>query len=93
MNKLMDKKIDLVENFSSGDDFSIFSSIYVIIHFIAFVFAIYLSFKCNCGFSFWGFLVACCCPWCYILYALAVHGTGLCKDFTKGKHGCSKSHK
>lgn len=47
---------------------------YAIIHFVAFIFALYLSFKCNGGFSIGGFLVAFFCPWIYIIYILAVRG-------------------
>jgi hypothetical protein len=36
------------------------------------IFAIYLSFKCNNGFDFGGFLAACCCSPLYVAYKLAV---------------------
>ena len=45
-------------------------SSYSIIHIISVLLAIYLSFKCNGGFSFGGFLAACCCPQIYILYKI-----------------------
>jgi hypothetical protein len=36
------------------------------------IYAIYLSFACNkSGFNLGAFLVACCCPWLYIIYAFA----------------------
>lgn len=39
-----------------------------LIHFVAFVIAIYLSFKRNNGFELGSFLVACICPYIYIIY-------------------------
>tara|TARA_B110001469_G_C9642577_1_gene323548 strand:- start:299 stop:523 length:225 start_codon:yes stop_codon:yes gene_type:complete len=48
-----------------------FAIIYLIIYFfwaIIWLYAIYLSFKCNNGFSFVGFLGACCCSPCYAMY-------------------------
>ena len=38
------------------------------------VFALYLSFKRNCGFSLGEFLAACCCSPFYIAYAFATPG-------------------
>ena len=46
-------------------------TIFSVFHFISAIFAIYLSFKCNFGFNFGGLLMACCCPYIYILYKLA----------------------
>ncbi|MEX0597487.1 MAG: hypothetical protein WD512_13410 [Candidatus Paceibacterota bacterium] len=37
--------------------------------FAVFVYAIYLSFKCNKGFNFGGFLAAFCCSPCYVIYS------------------------
>ena len=51
-----------------------------IIWFVAFVFAIYLSFRCHGGFDFWSFLVAFFCPWIYIIYVLATK-SNLCKYY------------
>ena len=45
--------------------------VYLIIYFfwqLVWVYALYLSFKCNNGFSFVGFLGACCCSPCYVAY-------------------------
>jgi hypothetical protein len=36
------------------------------------IFAIYLTFKCNKGFNFGEFLLACCCAPFYVAYKLAV---------------------
>ena len=55
-----------------------FTAIYGILHLVAFIFAIYLSFKCNGEFKIGSFLVACCCPWIYIIYILATTG-GFCQ--------------
>ena len=50
-------------------------SIYPIAHAVVGMFALYLSFKCNNGFNLIDFLIACCCPWIYVIYRFA---TGLC---------------
>ena len=50
---------------------------YGVFHTICAIFAIYLSFKCNGGFSFGSLLVACCCPYIYIIYIYATT-TGFC---------------
>lgn len=49
--------------------------IYSTFHSIMSLVAFYLSFKCNKGFAFGPFLVACCCPYFYIIYILATRGT------------------
>lgn len=46
-------------------------SFYSIFHTVIALFAIYLSFKCNNGFSLVDFLIACCCPALYIIYRAA----------------------
>lgn len=43
-------------------------SMYSVFHTVIAIFAIMLSFKCNKGFDFGGFLMACCCPYIYIIY-------------------------
>ena len=45
--------------------------IYTIFHSILTLFAIYLSFKCNEGFDFLGFLMAIFFPYIYIIYKYA----------------------
>ncbi len=49
--------------------------IYSVFHTIMSLVAIYLSFRCNKGFEIGPFLVACCCPYIYIIYILATRGT------------------
>lgn len=49
-------------------------SFYMITHIIISFFAIYLSWKCNNGFHPLAFLVALCCPYLYIIWALATNG-------------------
>ena len=44
-----------------------------VVHLMFFLFALYLSFCHNRGISF-SVLFACCCPQCYVMYMLAVHG-------------------
>jgi hypothetical protein len=52
-----------------------YRSFYSIFHTVVAVFAIYLAFKCNGGFDFGGFLLACCCPYIYIIYKFATSET------------------
>ena len=54
------------------------ASIYGAIHSFLGLFALYLSFKCNRGFSFGAFVTACCCPHLYIIYILATRGISFC---------------
>ena len=81
---------DTVEHFG-GSCWSLWG-IYAILHLFAFCYAVYLSFKRHGGFDFLSFLVAFCCPWIYIIYALATKSSYCshnCK--TKLKHGyCEK---
>ena len=58
-------------------------SIYGILHFLAFLFAIYLSFKCNGRFDIGSFIVALICPWIYIVWILATR-RGFCLDYNDG---------
>jgi hypothetical protein len=51
-----------------------YKELYVITHLIVSFFAIYLSWKCNNGFSLVPFLVAFFCPYLYIIWALATKG-------------------
>ena len=51
-----------------------FQSISALLHFIFMVLAIYLSIKCNNGFNLGDFLLACCCPMCYVPIRLATSG-------------------
>lgn len=44
-----------------------------LIHTVAAIFALYLSFLCNKGFQVGSFLAAGICPYIYILYVFAVH--------------------
>jgi hypothetical protein len=48
--------------------------LYTITHLILFLFAIYLSWKCNNGFNLLSFLIAFFCPYLYIIWALATRG-------------------
>jgi len=46
-------------------------TIYSVFHMVVAIFALYLSFKCNKGFDIGSFLMACCCPYIYIIYKFA----------------------
>lgn len=45
--------------------------IYGLVHTLAFLFAIYLSFKCEKSFNLGSFLAACCCPYIYIVFIMS----------------------
>jgi hypothetical protein len=51
------------------------NSIYSIFHTIITFIAIYLSYKCHNKFDLGSFIVACFCPYIYIIYILATKGT------------------
>lgn len=50
-------------------------SLFTLIHFILAIFALYLTFLCNNGFSLGGFIFAICCPWIYVPWILATKAT------------------
>lgn len=50
---------------------SLLGSFYSIIHALAALFAIFLSFRCNQGFDIGAFLAALLCPYIYIIYQFA----------------------
>ena len=58
------------------------AAIYGVIHLLAFIFAIYLSFKCYGKFNLGAFIVAFFCPWIYIIWILATRGPSMCFDTT-----------
>jgi hypothetical protein len=60
--KKEEKKKKIIEGFSIG------GTIFSIVHCIAFIYAIFLSFRCNETFNLLHFLIACCCPYFYIIY-------------------------
>ena len=45
--------------------------LYGLVHTLAFLFAVYLSFKCEKSFNFGSLLAACCCPYIYIVFIMA----------------------
>ena len=49
--------------------------IYSVFHSIMALVAIYLSFRCNKGFSLGPFFIALLCPYIYIIYIVATKGT------------------
>ena len=55
--------------------------IYSVFHSIMALVAIYLSFRCNNGFSLGPFFIALLCPYIYIIYIVATKGT--CGIFEK----------
>lgn len=106
MYQIIDKKVDnslavnkdTIETFGFGGSiFSLFWSLYSLLHVLAFFLALYLCFKCNGRFKFLTFLAACCCPWCYLIYNFAILDRGFCKGYVNGKppkssHSSHNSH-
>lgn len=60
-----------MEKFTTNSTNSVSSTVMSIFHILMVCFACYLSFKCNGRFDLVAFLIAFCCPYCYILFALA----------------------
>ena len=79
----MKKEEEKKEHFTTTGK-ATFWSTYILIHFLAFLFALYLSFKCHGGFDLGSFIVAFFCPWIYIIYTLAKR-KGFCFDYVDGK--------
>jgi len=77
MNKLLQHFTSLnpfvyiKENYNNNDSTNRNTSIMGIITFILFLYALYLSFKCNNGVNVGSLLLACCCSPCYVAYRLA----------------------
>lgn len=46
--------------------------LWYIVNFVVGIYALYLSFQRNNGLDIGSLLAACCYPWCYVAYALAV---------------------
>jgi hypothetical protein len=87
-NKIIEEK----EGFGSSG--SILGwTIYAILHFVAFIVAVVLSFKCLGKFSLWAFFFAFCCPWLYLIYLLIAFGTKSCPTNMNPNKYCKKSVK
>ena len=54
---------------------------YGVLHFVAFIFAVYLAFKCNPNISILSVIVAIFCPWIYIINILVTR-KGICSDMS-----------
>lgn len=69
------EKKTLLEKFedATGGNTGMFGAIGGVVHTICFVFALFLSFRCNGEFKAMDVLLACCCPYLYIAYQLAVN--------------------
>jgi hypothetical protein len=63
------------ETIKTENNYNPLKYIYTIFHSILTLFAIYLSFKCNEGFDFLGFLMAIFFPYIYIIYKYATSET------------------
>ena len=71
---------DSVTNSESCQQFcSTNQAIYSVFHSIMFLIAIFLSMRCNNGFNLGSFLVACICPYIYIIFILLTeYDKGMC---------------
>mgnify|MGYP001463631012 CR=1 FL=1 len=61
-----------IEKFENSVTVDLFNIIWFLINFVVGIYALYLSFQRNQGLDLSSLIVACCCPWCYVVYALAV---------------------
>jgi|SaaInlStandDraft_5_1057022.scaffolds.fasta_scaffold209835_2 hypothetical protein len=82
-NARKNTKKSIIERFATTAQNSPYKKLYSAIHFAIGLFAIFVSIKCNNGFSAGSFFAACCCPELYLIYIAA----------TNGLHFCMKSKK
>lgn len=75
VQKQEEKYISLEEELIKRNEECASREIYTVFHSIMSFIAIYLSYRCNRGFDLNSFLVACCCPYLYIIYTLATKGS------------------
>lgn len=68
--QLDEKKTEKFSNPSVAE--GVISLLWSIVNLIVGIYALYLSFQRNQGIDLGSLLVACCCSWCYVAYALAV---------------------
>lgn len=68
--QLDEKKPETFSNPSVAE--GVISLLWSIINIVVGIYALYLSFQRNQGIDLGSLLVACCCSWCYVAYALAV---------------------
>jgi hypothetical protein len=80
------KSSSIVNSESCKEFCSTNQAIYGIFHTIMFLIAIFLSMKCNNGFNLGSFLVACICPYVYVIYILLT-------EYDKGMCGLIPSNK
>jgi hypothetical protein len=74
-NTNTNKKIkEKMSDTSSSSAQTSYSVVYSVFHSIIGLYALYLSYKCNQGFNFGAVLLACCCPWLYVVYHLVTSG-------------------
>ncbi len=69
--KYENNKFELPKQRPQEDPNTITTMLMKLFNLIIGIYAIYLTFSCNKGFNLGAFLVACCCPWLYIIYAFA----------------------
>jgi|UniRef100_A0A6C0IYN6 hypothetical protein len=81
-NTNQNTKKSIIENFAVSVQSSPTKKFLGVLHFALGIFALYVSIKCNNGFSAGSFVLACCCPQLYLIYIAATTGFGFCM---KGK--------
>jgi len=64
-------KKNIIEKFAIVVQNSPRKQLFSIIHIALALFALFVSIKCNKGFSFGPLLFACCCPQLYLIYIAA----------------------
>ena len=71
---------------------SVGRQIFSIFHSLMAIIAIYMSYRCNNGFHLGSFLIACTCPYIYIMYMVATRGTcGILEPATASSSQTSSS--
>lgn len=85
MSQINEEKMDEINAINKSKKNQTWITTYGILHLVAFVFAIYLSFKCHGKFDIGSFIVAFFCPWIYIIWVLATRGPKMCFNYTNGK--------
>ena len=70
-NNENERNVKFIVNNKCNTDQALYSIFHTLMAFVA----VYLSFRCNKGFSIGSFMLACCCPYIYIIYVLATQGT------------------
>nr|WRJ69916.1 hypothetical protein TetV2_00471 [Oceanusvirus sp.] len=72
LKKRQREKIEGFSEISMGTTYTLVTIGLWLLNIITSAYALYLSFRRNNGFNIGAFIIACCCPLCYIIYHFAV---------------------